>query len=78
MIKLARFGKKKAPYYRVVVIDKRKARDARDNIEQIGTYDPMTEPAAINIDSEKAKVWLEKGAKPTERVSKLLKTIGAL
>jgi len=72
-IKLARKGKKKHPFYRVVVTDIRKARNAGTNIEEIGTYDPMTKPAKVEIDIEKAKNWISKGATPTERVTKILK-----
>ena len=71
-IRLRRMGAKKAPYYRVVVADSRKARDGRF-IEEIGTYDPLTEPATINIDMERANYWIANGAQPTETVRGLLK-----
>ena len=71
-IRLRRRGAKKAPYYRVVVADSRKARDGRF-IEEIGTYDPLTEPATINIDMERANYWIANGAQPTDTVRGLLK-----
>ena len=74
-IRLTRLGKKKAPYYRVQVADSRTPRDGRF-IEEIGIYDPTQEPSLIKIDAEKAKKWLENGAKPTETVAKLFKIAG--
>ena len=71
-IRLRRMGAKKAPFYRVVVADSRKARDGRF-IEEIGTYDPLTEPATINIDMECANYWISNGAQPTDTVRGLLK-----
>lgn len=71
-IRLRRVGAKKAPSYRVVVADSRYPRDGRF-IEQIGFYDPMTNPADIKIDAEKAQKWLANGAQPTETVKSLLK-----
>ena len=71
-IRLRRMGAKKAPYYRVVVADSHFARDGRC-IEEIGTYDPLTEPATIQIDMERAKYWIANGAQPTETVRGLLK-----
>lgn len=71
-IRLKRQGAKKAPFYRVVIADSRAPRDGR-NIEEIGTYDPMATPAAINIDMERAKYWLAAGAQPTDTVRGLLK-----
>lgn len=65
-------GQKKAPFYRVVVADSRSPRDGRF-IEEIGYYNPMTNPAEIKIDAEKAKTWLTNGAQPTETVKSLLK-----
>ena len=76
-IRLKRVGMKKQPYYRVVVADSRYPRDGR-NIEEIGNYNPGTDPASINIDIEKAKEWMKKGAQPTETVRALLKQAGAL
>ena len=71
-IRLRRMGAKKAPFYRVVVADSRYPRDGRF-IEEIGTYNPMTDPATINIDADAAKKWLNNGAQPTDTVKGLLK-----
>ncbi len=71
-IRLKRQGAKKAPFYRVVVADSRSPRDGR-NIEEIGIYDPMTSPATVNIDMERAKYWISCGAQPTDTVRGLLK-----
>ena len=71
-IRLRRMGQKKAPFYRVVVADSRSPRDGRF-IEEIGYYNPITNPAEIKIDAEKAKTWLTNGAQPTETVKSLLK-----
>ena len=71
-IRLRRMGAKKAPFYRVVVADSRFPRDGRF-IEEIGTYNPMTEPATVNIDAELAKKWIGNGAQPTDTVKALLK-----
>ncbi len=71
-IRLRRVGAKKAPFYRVVVADSHFARDGRF-IEEIGTYDPLTEPATIKIDMERAKYWIANGAQPTDTVRGLLK-----
>ena len=71
-IRLRRMGQKKAPFYRVVVADSRSPRDGRF-IEENGYYNPMTNPAEIKIDAEKAKTWLTNGAQPTETVKSLLK-----
>ena len=71
-IRLRRVGAKKAPFYRVVVADSHFARDGRF-IEEIGTYDPLTEPATIKIDMERAKYWISSGAQPTDTVRGLLK-----
>ena len=76
-IRLRRMGAKKAPCYRIVVADSRYPRDGRF-IEEIGYYNPMTEPAEINVDSEKAKKWIGNGAQPTETVRDLLKRSGVL
>ena len=76
-IRLKRIGAKKAPFYRVVVADSRYPRDGRF-IEVIGTYNPMTEPAEIKIDAEKAKTWIKNGAQPTDTVKALLKKTGAI
>ena len=74
-MRLRRLGAKKAPFYRVVVADSRYPRDGRF-IEEIGYYNPMTTPADIKIDAEKAKKWIENGAQPTETVKSLLKKSG--
>ena len=71
-IRLKRMGAHKKPFYRVVVADSRFPRDGRF-IEEIGTYDPTKEPAAISIDAEKAKKWIATGAQPTDTVKVLLK-----
>ena len=71
-IRLRRMGQKKAPFYRVVVADSRYPRDGRF-IEEIGYYNPITEPAEIKIDADKAKKWIANGAQPTEPVKSLLK-----
>ena len=76
-IRLKRVGKKKQPYYRVVVADSRFPRDGRF-IEEIGTYDPPTHPSTLKVDADKAKDWIAKGAQPTETVKKLLKYNGIL
>ncbi|MGC4174751.1 30S ribosomal protein S16 [Demequina sp.] len=74
-IRLKRFGKKRAPFYRVVVMDSRTKRDGRA-IEEIGKYHPTEEPSVIEINSERAQYWLSVGAQPTEQVEALLKLTG--
>ena len=76
-IRLRRMGAKKATYYRIVVADSRSPRDGRC-IEEIGTYNPLTEPAVINVDVEKAQTWIKNGAQPTDTVRGLLKKAGVL
>lgn len=76
-IRLRRMGAKKAPFYRVVVADSRSPRDGKF-IEEIGYYNPITEPAEIKIDAEKAKKWLETGAQPSDTVRSLLKKSGII
>ena len=71
-IRHRRMGAKKAPFYRVVVADSRYPRDGRC-IEEIGYYNPLTTPAEVKIDAEKAKKWISNGAQPTETVKALLK-----
>ena len=71
-IRLTRMGKKKNPFYRIVVADERTRRDGAP-IEEIGYYDPMTNPANVKIDAEKATKWLNNGAQPTDTVRALLK-----
>ncbi len=74
-IRLKRFGKKHAPFYRVVVMDSRSRRDGRA-IEEIGKYHPTEEPSVIVINSERAQYWLSVGAQPTPQVEALLKLTG--
>ena len=74
-IRLRRLGSKKNPFYRVVVADSRYPRDGRF-IEEIGTYDPLTNPSTIKIDAEKANKWLADGAQPTDTVKQLIKVSG--
>ena len=71
-IRLTRMGKKKNPFYRIVVADERTRRDGAP-IDEIGYYDPMTNPANVKIDAEKATKWLNNGAQPTDTVRSLLK-----
>ena len=70
-IRLQRAGAKKAPYYHIVVADSRSTRDGRI-VEQIGSYDPMTNPATIKLDKEKVEKWIKNGAKPTDTVKALI------
>ncbi len=74
-MRLRRMGAKKAPFYRIVVADGRFPRDGRF-IEEIGYYNPMTNPVEIKIDADKAKDWIKKGAQPTDTVKSLLKKSG--
>ncbi|MHA6667582.1 30S ribosomal protein S16 [Homoserinimonas sp. A447] len=74
-IRLKRFGKIRAPYYRIVVADSRTKRDGRV-IEEIGKYHPTEEPSFIEVNSERAQYWLSVGAQPTEQVAALLKLTG--
>ncbi len=76
-IRLTRMGDKKAPFYRVIVADSRAPRDGRF-IEVIGTYNPLTDPAEIKIDADKAKKWLKNGATPTETAKQLLVKSGVI
>ena len=76
-IRLKRMGMKKIPFYRIVIADERSPRDGRF-IDQIGYYNPMTKPAEIKIDGEKAKYWLQCGAQPTDTVRILLKKSGVI
>lgn len=71
-IRLRRMGAKKAPFYRVVVADSRYPRDGKF-IEEIGYYNPLTEPVQLKIDADKAKKWISNGAQPTDTVKALLK-----
>ncbi len=74
-IRLRRMGAKKNPYYRIVVADSRSPRDGRF-IEELGTYDPLADPALIKVDLEKAQTWIKNGAQPTDTVRGLLKKAG--
>ena len=74
-IRLSRQGRKKAPFYRLVVADERSPRDGKF-IELIGTYNPMTDPAAVSIDEERALYWLKNGALPSDTARGLLKKQG--
>lgn len=76
-IRLRRMGAKKAPFYRIVVADSRSPRDGRC-IEEIGTYDPLTNPGTVKVDVEKAQEWMKKGAQPTDTVKALLKKANVL
>ena len=73
MIRLARFGAKKKPTYRLVVIDKVRARNSRA-VEVVGTYNPVSQPPAVNLNHERIQYWMKNGAQPSETVSRLLKT----
>ena len=76
-IRLRRLGAKKAPFYRIVVADSRDPRDGRF-IEEIGTYNPLTDPATVNVDADRAQEWIKKGAQPTDTVRGILKKAGVL
>ncbi len=73
MIRLARFGAKKKPTYRVVVIDKERARDSRA-VEVVGIYNPITQPAAVRLNHERIAHWMRNGAQPSDTVARLLRT----
>ena len=74
-MRLRRMGAKKAPFYRVIIADERSPRDGKF-IDEIGYYNPLTNPAEIKINAEKAEKWLNNGAQPTETVKSLLKKSG--
>ncbi|MBE6824666.1 MAG: 30S ribosomal protein S16 [Ruminococcaceae bacterium] len=76
-IRLRRMGAKKSPFYRIVVADSRYPRDGRF-IEEIGTYNPLTEPSEVKVDADKVKEWISKGAQPTDTVKNLFKKNGIL
>ena len=76
-MRLTRMGDKKSPFYRIVVVDSRKARDA-EYIDKVGHYNPTTQPAEIVIDKDKAKDWLSKGVQPTETVKSILVNEGVI
>jgi small subunit ribosomal protein S16 len=71
MIRLARFGARKQPYYRVVVIEKERARNGRP-VEVVGTYNPRTNPASVDLKRERIEYWVSKGAQCSDRMTKLL------
>lgn len=73
MIRLARVGARKQPYYRVVVIEKDRARNGR-SVEVVGTYNPRTNPASIDLKLQRIEYWKSKGAQPSDRVAKLLRS----
>ena len=74
-IRLKRMGMKKRPFYRIIVANSTSPRDGR-HIDQLGYYDPMTDPATVKIDADKTRLWLQRGAQPTDTVRKLLRTQG--
>jgi small subunit ribosomal protein S16 len=74
-IRLKRMGKKKAPFYRIVVADARSPRDGRF-IEELGTYDPNQDPSVFTVNEESAKKWLANGVQPTDTVAKIFKLAG--
>ena len=76
-IRLRRMGAKKSPFYRIVVADSRYPRDGRF-IEQLGTYNPLVEPAEVKVDAERTQAWIKTGAQPTDTVKRLLKQAGVL
>ena len=76
-IRLRRMGAKKAPFYRIVVADSRAPRDGAC-VEEIGYYNPLSNPVELNVDNEKAAQWVKNGAQPTETVRALLKKSGAI
>lgn len=76
-IRLRRMGAKKTPFYRIVVADSRFPRDGRF-IEEIGTYNPLTNPSEIKVEGERALEWIKSGAQPTDTVKALLKKAGVL
>ena len=76
-IRLTRLGDKKSPFYRVIVADSRSPRDGKF-IDILGTYNPLTNPAEIKIDNEKARAWIKNGAQPTDTARNLLVKSGAI
>ena len=76
-IRLRRMGAKKTPFYRIVVADSRYPRDGRF-IEEIGTYNPLAEPAVVNVNADRAQEWIKNGAQPTDTVRGILKKAGCL
>ena len=73
MIRLARFGAKKKPTYRLVVIEKERARDSRA-LEVVGTYNPISKPKAIHLDHDRIQHWMKNGARPSDTVARLIKS----
>jgi small subunit ribosomal protein S16 len=73
--RLTRYGSKKKPFYRIIVADSRSPRDGRF-IDNVGTYDPLKDPAQISLNKEKIKAWYSKGARPTKTVENLFKKDG--
>ncbi len=76
-IRLKRMGAKKAPFYRIIVADSRSPRDGKF-IEALGTYNPLTNPASINVKEEETLSWLSKGAEPTDTVRSILRKVGIM
>ena len=76
-IRLTRLGDKKSPFYRVIVADSRSPRDGKF-IDILGTYNPLTNPAEIKIDNEKARTWIKNGAQPTDTARNILEKSGAI
>ena len=76
MIRLARFGAKKKPSYRVVVIDKERARDSR-SVEVVGHYNPVRQPTEVQLDYDRITYWIKSGAQPSDTVARLLKKFPA-
>ena len=76
-IRMKRMGMKKKPFYRIIVADERSCRDGR-RIDEVGIYNPVSNPVELRIDVEKAKEWMKKGAQPTDTVRALLKKAGAI
>ena len=76
-IRLRRMGAKKRPFYRIVVADSRSPRDGR-SIEEVGTYNPLTDPPEVTLKTERIQEWIKNGAQPTDTVRGLLKKVGAL
>jgi len=76
-IRLTRMGSKKRPFYRIVVANSTSPRDGR-TIDQIGYYDPLTDPATIKVDAERVRMWLKRGAQPSDSAAQILKRAGVL
>jgi len=76
MIRMARFGAKKKPTYRVVVIDKERARNSR-SVEVVGLYNPVSQPPVVNLNRERIEYWMKNGAQPSDTVTRLMKRTAA-